>query len=70
MAPLASLWRRLPALVVACVVLVALQAGIAFAKDAAPAPGTVNAKIRIETDIKGAEAVEVGVSVQVPQAAK
>ena len=38
MAPLASLWRRLPALVVACIVLVALQGGIALAKDAAPAP--------------------------------
>jgi small-conductance mechanosensitive channel len=38
MLSLASSWRRLPALVVACIVLVALQCGIAFAKDAAPAP--------------------------------
>ena len=39
MAPLASLWRRLPALIVACIVLVALQGGIAFAKDATPCTG-------------------------------
>jgi len=49
MAPLASLWRRLPALVVACVVLVALQAGIAFAKDAAPAPAKLPEPLTRET---------------------
>jgi small-conductance mechanosensitive channel len=49
MAPLASLWRRLPALVVACIVLVALQCGIAFAKDAAPAPAKLPEPLTPET---------------------
>jgi small-conductance mechanosensitive channel len=49
MAPLASFWRRLPALVIACVVLVALQSGIAFAKDAAPAPAKLPEPLTPET---------------------
>ena len=36
-----------------------------LAKDAKTEPGKVNAKIRIETDLVGAEAVEVGASVEV-----
>jgi small-conductance mechanosensitive channel len=38
MVPLASLWRRLPALVVTCLAFVALQSGMAFAKEAAATP--------------------------------
>jgi small-conductance mechanosensitive channel len=49
MAPLASLWCRLPALLTACVVLVALQCGVAFAKDAAPAPTKLPEPLTPET---------------------
>ena len=49
MVPLASVWRRVPALVVACIILVALQAGIAFAKDAAPAPAKLPEPLTPET---------------------
>jgi small-conductance mechanosensitive channel len=49
MAPLASLWRRLPALVVACIVFVALQSGLAFAMDAATTPAKLPEPLTPET---------------------
>jgi small-conductance mechanosensitive channel len=49
MVSLASLWRRLPALVVTCLAVAVLDSGVVFAKDAAPAAAKLPEPLTRET---------------------